>query len=139
MEFIREAIEWVSSEPLTWLAGIFPYLLIGLVGLYLLWLLLGYLRVSQVGLREAHGVRQAIALPGPSEGGEGAALPGTPRGVPYCTADGLQFPLGARFCTACERDLMLDCATCGATQLASATSCFRCGTPTGVERGLLTA
>ncbi|HEX2767414.1 MAG TPA: zinc ribbon domain-containing protein [Candidatus Limnocylindria bacterium] len=135
MEFIREAIEWVSSEPLTWLAGIFPYLLIGLVGLYLLWLLIGYLRVSQVGLREMYGVQQAVALPRREED----ALPEAPRGLPYCPHDGLQYPLGARFCTACERDLVLDCATCGATQLASATSCYRCGTPTGVTGGLLTA
>ena len=53
MEMIRDFIEWVSSETLSAFATIFPYLLLGLVGLYLLWLLIGYLRVSQVAVREA--------------------------------------------------------------------------------------
>ena len=129
MEMIRDFIEWVSSETLSAFATIFPYLLLGLVGLYLLWLLIGYLRVSQVAVREAQVARPVIALPAADAAPE--ALP-RPRGVPYCATDGLQYPLGARFCTQCERDLRIDCTNCGATVTASDTSCYRCGTSTGV-------
>ena len=48
MEMIRDFIEWISSDTLSAFATIFPYLLVGLLGLYLLWLVIGYLRVSQV-------------------------------------------------------------------------------------------
>jgi hypothetical protein len=65
----------------------------------------------------------------PSSSATGAAE--LPRGVAYCSFDGLQYPLGATFCTACERDLLLDCANCGATVAAGDASCYRCGTPTG--------
>ena len=138
MELIRDLIEWVSSETLSAFATVFPFILLGLVGLYVLWLILGYLRVSQVGIRDGHGVQQAVALPDATEtGGETEAIPQPPAGVPYCAADGLQYPLGARFCAKCERDLVLDCSNCGATLAASATSCYRCGTRTGVAGGAL--
>jgi hypothetical protein len=136
MELIRDVIEWVSSETLSAFATVFPFILLGLVGLYLLWLILGYLRVSQVGIRDGHGPHQAVALPGADVDGRSAALP-APAGVPYCAVDGLQYPLGARFCAKCERDLVLDCTTCGATLPGSATSCYRCGTRTGVAGGVL--
>ena len=129
LDAIREFIEWASSDIINVLATVFPYLLIGLIGLYVLWLLIGYLRVSQVGVAEARTSQPVVALPAPAAEG---ALPETPRGVPYCAADGLQYPVGARFCTRCERDLSLDCVNCGATLSASDTSCYRCGTPTGV-------
>ena len=128
MELIREVIEWAADDIINVLATVFPYLVIGLLGLYLLWLLVGYLRVSQVGIAEAHGTREVVALPRTSDT---AALPTAPRGVPYCATDGLQYPAGATFCTKCERDLSLDCANCGATLAAAAASCYRCGTRTG--------
>jgi hypothetical protein len=135
MEAIRDFIEWISSDTLSAFATIFPYLLVGLVGLYLLWLLIGYLRVSQVAIRDAP-VQSAIALPPPAQpAGELPGEPATlerPRGVPYCAVDNLQYPMEARFCTVCERDLQIDCTNCGATLTASDTSCYRCGTRTGV-------
>src|SRR5688572_6618246 len=112
MEMIRDLIEWVSSEALSAFATVFPYLLFGLVGLYLLWLLVGYLRVSQVAVRDARAAQPVIALPPGADAGADA-LP-RPRGVPYCAFDGLQYPPGARFCTQCERDLQIDCTNCGA-------------------------
>jgi hypothetical protein len=134
MEAIRDFIEWISSDTLSAFATIFPYLLVGLVGLYLLWVVLGYLRVSQVAIRDAP-VQSAIALPPAGEAGTeliGEGTPDRPRGVPYCPVDDLQYPMEARFCTVCERDLQIDCSNCGATVSASDTSCYRCGTRTGV-------
>jgi hypothetical protein len=127
MEFIRDAIEWIATETLNFGAGLFPLLMLGLVGLYILWLVVGYLRVSQVGLDEGRDRRQVVALPG--GGAEADRLESVP-GAPYCPADGLQYPDGARFCTQCERDLVVDCRGCGATVGASEASCYRCGTPT---------
>jgi hypothetical protein len=129
MELIRDVIEWVGNELGATLATLFPFLMLGLLGLYVLWLLVGYLRVSQVGLGEGREVRQAMPLPAGVEAAE------RPRGVPYCSFDGLAFPAGARFCTSCERDLFIDCATCGATVSAADASCYRCGTPTGAVAG----
>jgi hypothetical protein len=123
---IKGIIEWLATDSATTLITIFPYLLVGVVGLYLLWMVIGYLRVSQVGLGDSGGPREAVALPPASEGVE------RPRGVPYCAFDGLQYPAGARFCTSCERDLLLDCVNCGATLSAGDASCYRCGTRTGV-------
>jgi len=134
MELIRDIIEWIGNDPVPTLATLFPYLVVGLLGLYMLWLLVGYLRVSQVGVADAHASQPAVALPAPSAEGE---LPTVPRGVPYCAFDGLQYPAGARFCTACERDLSLDCVNCGATLTAGDASCFRCGTRTGAGPPLL--
>ena len=124
MELIRELLRWVAEDAINAVATLFPLLLLGLLGLYILWLLIGYLRVSQVGLGEARGTQRVVELP-PAEAGS------RPRGVPYCTHDGLVYPVGARFCTRCERDLVLDCSTCGATVSAAEASCYRCGTPTG--------
>jgi hypothetical protein len=140
MEAIRDFIEWISSDTLSAFATIFPYLLVGLVGLYLLWVVIGYLRVSQVGIRDAP-VQSAVALPSAPDSAPELAgeEPGRPRGVPYCAVDGLQYPLNARFCTVCERDLQIDCVRCDATLSASDTSCYRCGTRTGVADGTLPA
>ena len=132
MDWIRDVTDWLSTETINVVATLFPLAMIGLLGLYLLWLVIGYLRVSQVGIDK--GSRPAVALPGPA--GDGG-LPEPPRGVPYCAFDGLQYPAGARFCTQCERDLSLDCTNCGATLTAGATSCYRCGTPTGTDSALL--
>ncbi len=125
LEQIKDFIEFLAEDLAQIGATLAPFALAGLLGLYVLWLVIGYLRVSQVGL-EAHP-QPVVPLP-PVD--EPAALPRA-RGVPYCQFDGLLYPPGATFCTACERDLLLDCANCGATLSASAASCYRCGTPTG--------
>jgi hypothetical protein len=127
LEAIKDFVEFLAEDLAQIGATLAPYVLLGLLGLYVLWLVIGYLRVSQVGLGEAHSQRQVLELP--SSSGSGAAE--LPRGVAYCSFDQLQYPLGATFCTACERDLLLDCTDCGATLAASDASCYRCGTPTG--------
>ena len=133
MELIRDLIEWTGSGWGDRLAILFPLALAGLIALYLLWLLLGYLRVSQVGLGEGHGAGDRTIQPlGWGEGGVQA-----PRGVPYCSVDGPGFPEGATFCPICERDLLRDCINCGATLRASEPSCYRCGVRTGAAVGTL--
>ena len=126
MDLLRDVADWISTGWGDRLALFFPLVLLGLLGLYLLWLFIGYLRVSQVGVAERRSGDEAIALPRSADG----AL-STPRGLPYCPVDGLQYPAGARFCTVCERDLALDCTNCGATLRAGDASCYRCGTRTG--------
>ena len=126
MDLIRDVADWVATGWGDRLGLFFPIALVGLVGLYLLWLVIGYLRVSQVGIAR-QGRQPAGRSPCPLAPRE------RPRGVPYCAVDELQFPLGARFCTKCERDLSLDCTNCGATLWAGDASCYRCGTRTGVD------
>jgi len=128
MELIRDIGDWIATGWGDRLALFFPLILVGMLGLYMLWLVIGYLRVSQVGIADREGgSRQVVELP--STGGTAAT--DHPRGVPYCAFDGLQFPSGARFCTTCERDLTLDCTNCAATLSAGDASCYRCGTRTG--------
>lgn len=125
---LKGIIEALSRDWGDRMAVLFPLLLFGLVGLYVLWLVLGYLRVSQVRVEEeAHTVPPALPLPKADDG-----TPQVEAGLPYCAADGLQYPAGARFCTVCERDLVLECTRCGATLAASETACYRCGTRTAV-------
>jgi hypothetical protein len=123
---IKAVIEWLATDSATTLVTIFPYLLLGLVGLYLLWLVLGYLRVSQVGVEPQPGSGEAaIPLQAAPDG-----VVEAPPGVPYCPTDHLQYPAGARFCTRCEGDLLVTCAQCGATVSAADERCYRCGSPT---------
>ena len=91
--------------------------------LYILWLVIGYLRVSQISVNEQSVVQPTLRLPRAPDGAIEA-----PRGVPFCPVDGLQYPPGARFCTQCEADLALSCANCGTTIRAADESCYRCGT-----------
>ena len=133
MELIRDVIEWVGNDLGSTIFTLGPYMLVGLLGLYLLWLLVGYLRVSQVGIGEPRAAAHAVPLETSGTEAIGADPLGGPRGVPYCAFDGLRYPVGARFCTQCERDLQLECVTCGATVAASEPSCYRCGTPTGAQ------
>ena len=133
MDFIRDVGDWLTTGWGDRLGFLFPIAVIGLLGLYLLWLVIGYLRVSQVGVDERRAAGAAIPLPEPPAG----ELPAAPRGVPYCAFDGLQYPIGARFCTSCERDLALDCMSCGATLSPGDASCYRCGTRTGVAGDVL--
>lgn len=123
LQAIRDAIEWLSGPVVEVVATLVPYLLLGLAGLYLLWLVIGYLRVSQVGINAEAAARPAARLPMAAD-----RAPQAPRGVPYCPVDGLQYPAGARFCTQCEADLSLACANCGTTIRAASESCYRCGT-----------
>jgi hypothetical protein len=126
MDLIRDVADWLSTGWGDRLGLFFPLVLVGLLGLYLLWLVIGYLRVSQVGIADRRSAGQVATLPRSAEGALAA-----PRGLPYCAVDGLQYPVGARFCTVCERDLSLDCTNCGATLRAGDASCYRCGTRTG--------
>jgi hypothetical protein len=125
---LKGIIEALSRDWGDRLGVLFPLLLFGLLGLYVLWLVIGYLRVSQVRVEEeSHTVSPAVPV--------ARSADGTPRpadGVPYCPVDGLQYPPGARFCTVCERDLVIDCPNCGTVLPASETACYRCGTRTAV-------
>lgn len=123
MELIGQAIDFVATGLGEFAAALAPYGFIGLVGLYLLWLVIGYLRVSQVGIDAESATLPALPLPRAPDGAVEA-----PRGAPYCPNDGLRYPAGARFCTQCEADLLVSCANCGATIRAADESCYRCGT-----------
>ncbi len=123
MELIRDLIEFAANSLGGVLATLAPYGFIGLVGLYVLWLVIGYLRVSQVGIQAESATLPAIQLPRAEDGAIEA-----PRGAAYCPNDGLRYPAGARFCTQCEADLLVGCANCGATIRAADESCYRCGT-----------
>jgi hypothetical protein len=123
MDLIRDVIEWLADDIAGFVATLLPYGLLGLAALYVLWLVIGYLRVSQVGIEDETVVHPVLRLPRAPDGAIEA-----PRGVPYCPVDGLQYPPGARFCTECEADLVLSCANCGATIRAGDESCYRCGT-----------
>ncbi|HEY8772385.1 MAG TPA: zinc ribbon domain-containing protein [Candidatus Limnocylindria bacterium] len=123
MELIRDVINFIATGLGGFGATLAPYAFIGLVGLYLLWLVIGYLRVSQVGVRA-----EATALPAlPLRRAADGAID-VPRGVAYCPNDGLRYPGHARFCTRCEADLLVSCANCSATIRAADESCYRCGT-----------
>jgi hypothetical protein len=120
---IVSLIEWVADDSAQVAAALTPYLLIGLSALYVAWLVIGYLRVSQVTIDTESAVQPVLRLPRAPDGAIEA-----PRGVPYCPVDGLQYPPGARFCTQDESELALSCANCGATIRAADESCYRCGT-----------
>lgn len=123
LQAIHDLIEWLSGPVVDVVAAAMPYLLLGLAALYLLWLVIGYLRVSQVGIEDESTVRGTLPVP---RAPDGAMEP--PRGVPYCAVDGIEYPPGARYCTSCEADLSLSCANCGSTIRAASESCYRCGT-----------
>lgn len=123
LEAIREAIEWFASDSAS-LAGLFPYAVLGIMFLYLAWLLVGYLRVSQVGLGGGHESEAPIPV---------AQLPDSaatepPRGIPYCPVDGLRYPADALYCARDETDLLVSCANCGTTVRAADDTCYHCGT-----------
>ncbi len=131
MHLITNVIEWVAKDSGTALATLFPFMLLGLAGLYVLWLIVGWLRVSQVAIEhDGPGTRAVALLPRTPDSAaptpEGA--PSFPAGVPYCPVDGLQYPVGARYCVQDESELLVTCANCGATLRAADESCYRCGT-----------
>jgi hypothetical protein len=123
MDLIRSVLDFISTGLGGLGATLAPFAFIGLVGLYLLWVVVGYLRVSQVGVHAESATLPAIQLPRAPDGAIDV-----PRGVAYCPNDGLRYPGGARFCTQCEADLLVSCANCGATIRAADESCYRCGT-----------
>jgi hypothetical protein len=123
MALIKDVLNYIATGLGDLTATLLPYAFIGMVGLYLLWLVIGYLRVSQVGIQAESATLPAVQLPRAPDGAVDA-----PRGVPYCPNDSLQYPRGARFCTQCEADLLVSCANCGATIRAADESCYRCGT-----------
>jgi hypothetical protein len=98
-----------------------PLALIAAVGLYVAYLLLGYLRATQAGI-EADAVAGEVLAP------EAASPTGIPAGAPYCPVDGLIHPPGAAYCVRCEADLARDCPTCGTRIGAMDAVCFSCGT-----------
>lgn len=123
---IKGFIEWVATSSGSAVATVFPYLLVGIVGLYLLYLVVGYLRASQVGLATDREPAATLPLlPGSAVTESGS---GFPRGVPYCPTDHLAYTAGALYCPRCEGDLLVDCANCGTTIRAADPSCFHCGT-----------
>ena len=123
MDVIRHILDFISTGLGGLAATLAPYAFIGLLGLYLLWLVIGYLRVSQVGIDAEAATLPALQLPRAEDGAVEV-----PRGVAYCPNDGLRYPAGARFCTRCEADLLVSCANCGARIRAADESCYRCGT-----------
>ena len=125
IDWIKGLIEWVANDAATALAGLFPLLVVGLLMLYLAWIVIGYLRVSQVG-REAE-----LLLAGHAE-----RVPRAPDGVlevepgiPYREFCGLRYPAGALFCVRCEGELTVGCTNCGARVRPTDDLCLRCGTP----------
>lgn len=123
MELIKDVANFIATGLGDLIATLLPYAFIGMVGLYLLWLVIGYLRVSQVGIQAESATLPAVQLARTPDGAVEA-----PSGVPYCPNDSLRYPPGARFCTQCEADLLVSCANCGATIRAADESCYRCGT-----------
>jgi hypothetical protein len=130
MDLIRSVLDFISTGLGGLGATLAPFAFIGLVGLYLLWVVIGYLRVSQVGVHADSATLPAIQLPRAPDGAIDV-----PRGVAYCPNDGLRYPGGARFCTQCEADLLVSCANCGATIRAADESCYRCGTHATLAAG----
>jgi hypothetical protein len=125
---IKGFIEWIGHDLGSATATVFPYLLFGIVGLYVLYLLIGYLRVSQVGVAAESNPEPVLRLPPPTAAAAEVPHLAVPRGIAYCPTDSLQFPSTARFCPICEGDLMVDCANCGTTIRAADDSCYHCGT-----------
>lgn len=128
LDAIDRFIEWAANDSGSALATIFPYLLLGLVGLYLLWLVLGYLRVSQVGLADDGGGHAPVASVAPRlPHATGGAIE-APRGVPFCPVDGIAYPSGAVYCARDESSLVVNCANCGTRISAADGHCYHCGT-----------
>ena len=68
MEAIRDLIEWAADDIAGVVATLLPFLLLGLAGLYILWLVIGYLRVSQISVNEQSVVQPTLRLPRAPDG-----------------------------------------------------------------------
>jgi hypothetical protein len=117
---LKELIESLATGWGERLTILVPLALVAAVGLYMLYLLIGYLRASNTGIEAEAVVGEAIPL-------EAEPQAGLPAGAPYCPVDGLVHPPGAVYCVRCEADLARDCATCGTTIRAVDAICFNCG------------
>jgi hypothetical protein len=117
---LKELIESLATGWGERLTILVPLALVAAVGLYMLYLLIGYLRASNTGIEAEAVVGEAIPL-------EAETPAGLPAGAPFCPVDGLVHPSGAVYCVRCEADLARDCATCGTTIRAVDAICFNCG------------
>ncbi|HET9496939.1 MAG TPA: hypothetical protein VFP83_01240 [Candidatus Limnocylindria bacterium] len=117
---LKELIESLATGWGERLTILVPLALVAALGLFVVYLLIGYLRASQRGI-EAEAVAGEVLPP------EAAASATLPAGAPYCPVDGLVHPPGAAYCIRCEADLSRDCATCGTTIRAVDAVCFSCG------------
>lgn len=125
LDWIKNLIEWIAQDSATALAGFAPLAMLGLLMLYVAWLVIGYLRVSQVGREDE------LLLAGRAE-----RVPRAPDGVvevdpgvPYCEHCALRYPAGALFCVRCEGELTVGCTSCGARLRPTDELCLRCHTP----------
>ena len=116
---LKALIESLATGWAERLTILVPLALVGVLGLFVAWLLIGYLRASQTGI-EAEAVTGEVVAPDAQP-----ALVAS--GMPYCPVDGLRHPAGAVYCARCEADLARDCATCGTTIRAMDAVCFNCG------------
>ena len=124
LEAIKNFIEWIANDAGVVAAGLFPLAVVGLLMLYVAWLVIGYLRVSQVGREEELlQAGRAERVPRAPDG----AIEVEP-GVPYCEHCALRYPAGALFCVRCEGELTVGCTSCGARLRPTDEICLRCGT-----------
>ena len=117
---LKELIESLATGWGERLTILVPLALVGAVGLYVAWLLIGYLRASQAGIEADAVVGEAVAV-------DASAPRSTTPGAPFCPVDGLVHPAGAAYCARCEADLARSCATCNTTIGALDAVCFNCG------------
>ena len=86
MDAIRQLIEWIADDSAGFVATVLPYGLLGLAALYVAWLVIGYLRVSQVGINAESVVQPTSACHAPGRRDRGGArdplLPGGWPAVP---------------------------------------------------------
>ncbi len=125
INWIKGFIEWIAEDAASSLAGYFPLALLGLLMLYAAWIVVGYLRVSQVGREEellATGRAERVAR---APDGVVEVEPG----IPYCENCALRYPPGALFCVRCEGELTVGCTNCGARLRPTDDICLRCHTP----------
>ena len=118
---LKELIESLATGWGERLTILVPLALVAALGLFVAYLLIGYLRASQRGI-DAEAVAGEVLPP------DAAGAATLPAGAPYCPVDGLVHPPGAAYCVRCEADLSRDCATCGTTIRAVDAVCFNCGT-----------
>ena len=116
---LKSLIESLATGWAERLTILVPLALVGALGLFVAWLLIGYLRASQQGIEAEAVTGEAVAAE--------SAPPALASGAPYCPVDGLVHPPGAAYCVRCEADLVRDCATCGTTIRAADAVCFNCG------------
>ena len=119
---LKQLIESLATGWAERLTILVPLALVAAVGLYMLYLLIGYLRASNTGIEAEAVAGEVIPL-------EAETRAGLASGAPFCPVDGLVHPLGAVYCVRCEADLSRDCATCGTTIRAVDAICFNCGAP----------